>query len=90
MNQLQEITIKVPQNIAEAYNQANDIKKQEIINKITFALLPITIHKENEELEKRRQEVSAKLSVIMDKASDEAQNNGLTPEVLESILTEDE
>lgn len=35
MTQLQEITIKVPSTIAEAYNQANDERKQEIINKKT-------------------------------------------------------
>jgi hypothetical protein len=39
MRKLQEITIKVPINIAEAYNQANEQRKQKIVNKITFFLL---------------------------------------------------
>jgi len=38
MTQLQEITIKVPLTIAEAYNEANEQRKQEILNKITFFL----------------------------------------------------
>jgi hypothetical protein len=46
MTQLQEITIKVPLTIAEAYNQADEEKKQEIINKITFFLQPITTDKQ--------------------------------------------
>jgi len=38
----------------------------------------------------RRQKVSLNLSLLMDKASEEAQNNGLTPEILQNILNEDE
>ena len=38
------------------------------------------------ELEKYRQKAAARLSTIMDQASDEAEANGLTPDILASIL----
>ncbi|MGI0480999.1 hypothetical protein ACN4EE_09415 [Geminocystis sp. CENA526] len=81
MTQLQEITIKVPLTIAEAYNQADEEKKQEIINRITFFLQPATIDK---------QTAIAQLRQTMVEIGKEAQSRGLTPEILEEILNEDE
>lgn len=81
MTKLQEITIKVPVTIAEAYNQANEQKKQEIINRITFFLQPITTDK-NTAIQQLRQ--------TMTEIGTQAQAKGLTPEILEEILKEDE
>ncbi|MCA2643824.1 MULTISPECIES: hypothetical protein [unclassified Microcystis] len=38
------------------------------------------------ELEKYRQKAAARLSTIMDQATDEAEANGFTPDILASIL----
>jgi hypothetical protein len=81
MTQLQEITIKVPLTIAEAYNQANEQRKQEIINKITFFLQPITTDKKA---------AIQQLRQTMAEIGQEAQARGLTPEILEDILNEDD
>ncbi len=81
MTQLQEITIKVPLTIAEAYNQADEEKKQEIINRITFFLQPATIDKKT---------TIAQLRQTMAEIGKEAQARGLTPEILEKILNDDE
>ncbi len=70
MTQLQEITIKVPLTIAEAYNQADEEKKQEIINRITFFLQPTSIDK---------QTAIAQLKQTMAEIGKEAQARGLTP-----------
>lgn len=81
MTKLQEITIKVPVTIAEAYNQGNEQKKQEIINKITFFLQPITTDKKT---------AIKRLRQTMAEIGTQAQAKGLTPEILEEILKEDE
>jgi hypothetical protein len=41
-------------------------------------------------LHQYRQKAVARLSTIMDQASDEAEANGLTPDILASILEQDE
>jgi hypothetical protein len=38
----------------------------------------------------RREKASLNLSLLMDKASEEAQSNGLNPDILQGILDEDE
>lgn len=81
MTQLREITIKVPFSIAEAYNQANEETKQELTNKITFFLQPITVDK-RKAIEQLRQ--------TMAEIGKEAQARGLTPEILEEILNEND
>lgn len=45
--------------------------------------------KEQTNLGKKREKAIAKLSIIMDQASDEAEANGLTPEILEEILADE-
>lgn len=77
-----EITIKLSAETALLYQNISEVEKQKIQLKIGEIL--------NEELEKRRQTACTKLSELMDKASDEAQKNGLTPEILESILAEND
>lgn len=81
MTQLQEITIKVPLTIASAYNQADEEKKQELVNKITFFLQPITTDKKT---------AIQQLRQTMAEIGQEAQTRGLTPEILEDILNEDD
>jgi hypothetical protein len=41
------------------------------------------------ELEEKRKEAAKRLSILMDKASEEAQANGLTPEILQEILADE-
>jgi hypothetical protein len=40
-------------------------------------------------LENKRRDAVKKLSILMDKASEEAKANGLTPEILEEILADE-
>ncbi len=81
MTQLREITIKVPLTIAEAYNQANEQRKQELVNKITFFLQPIITD---------RKPAIQQLRKTMAEIGKEALARGLTPEILEEILNEDD
>lgn len=77
----EEITIKVPVEIAEAYRNSTEESRQQMELKIRFIL---------EDSIKSQQERVEKLKKTMDSMSEEAQLNGLTPEILESILREDE
>jgi hypothetical protein len=81
MNQLQEITIKVPVEIAQVYQNMPQLEQEEIQLKVNETI--------SFELAKRRQKAIAKLSQIMDQASDEAETNGLNPEILEEILADE-
>lgn len=82
MNKQAEITVKIPSELAQGYQRMSATTQQEIESKISIVI--------ETELEKRRQKASLKLSETMDKASDEAEANGLTPEILEAILTEND
>ncbi len=77
----EEITIKVPVEIAEAYRNSTEEYRQQMELKIRFIL---------EDSIKSQKERVEKLKKTMDSMSQEAQLNGLTPEILESILREDE
>jgi hypothetical protein len=81
MNNLQKITIQVPEDIAQVYNQASEIEKQEIITRISFFLKPTTTNK---------QQAIKKLRQTMTEIGNKAITRGLTPEILEDILKEDE
>ena len=72
-----EITIKVPLEIAQAYNLATETERQKISNKIAFFLQSATIN---------RKEAIQKLHQTMDAIGQRAISRGLTPEILESIL----
>ncbi len=78
MNKLQKITRQVPEKIAQIYQKMSQIEQELIQFKLTETI--------SLELEKRRQKAIIKLSKIMDQASDEAEANGLNPEILEKIL----
>ncbi|MGK7881281.1 MAG: hypothetical protein AB4060_14455 [Crocosphaera sp.] len=80
MINLEEITIKVSPELAKIYRQASTETQAQIQAKINNIL--------SIELENQRQEAVKKLSIVMDKASEEAQANGLTPEILEEILAD--
>lgn len=55
-------------------------------------IIKISENMTNLEIEKikKKAKASDNLSKLMDQASEEAQANGLTPEILEEILSEDE
>ncbi len=80
MLNLEEITIKVSPEIAQAYRQASEENQEQIQLKITALLQSQMIYSHQEKIRKFRE--------TMDKASQEAQANGLNPEILESILSE--
>ncbi len=81
MPNLEQITIKVSSEIAQLYRQFSKEEQEEIEKKINKVLAL--------ELEKRRQKAIQELSNLMDKASEEAEANGLTPEILEEILADE-
>ncbi len=75
-----EITIKVPIEIAQAYNLATETERQKMSNKIAFFLQSST---------HSRKEAIQKLHQTMDDIGQKAISRGLTPEILESILNDD-
>lgn len=72
---METITIKVDSAVAQAYRQA-DIDKQEKINLLLGMWLKEIITDQTS------------LQEIMDECSEEAKQNGLTPEILQSLLQE--
>jgi hypothetical protein len=74
----EEITIKVPSEIAEAYRQATKEEKEQI--QLKFASIMQL------KLFNSRQDAVQRLRKIMDEVSKEAQAQGLTSEILDSIL----
>lgn len=80
MSSKEEITIKVPPDVAEVYRNATVDERKKIDVKIAVMLKTSM---------KSRQSAIAKLRQTMDEISTEAQERGLTPEILESILNDD-
>ncbi len=78
----EEITIKVPFEVAEAYRNASEEEREQLQLKIVAIM--------QSQFSTDRQEAIARLRNTMDKASLEAQERGLTLEILESILNDDE
>lgn len=76
MDSTQEITIKVSREVAIAYQNATEQEKQRLQTLVTLFLDRDTSN--NHDL----------LGIIMNEISDRAQERGLTPEILESILNE--
>ncbi len=74
----EEITIKVSSEIAEAYRNASEEEREQLQLKIAAIM--------QSQFTMSRQEAIARLRNTMDKISLEAQERGLTPEILESIL----
>lgn len=73
---MEEITISVSPEVAKAYESASDEQRQCIQTVVSFLLK-----------EKSDSDI-ANLRATMDEMSDRAQKRGLTPEILESILSE--
>ena len=82
MNTKEEITIKVPSNIALAYRNATEAEREKIELKLA-AIMQL-------QFKTPRKEAIARLRNTMDAVSKEAQAKGLTPEILELILNDDE
>jgi hypothetical protein len=80
-NHQTEIKIKVPLNVAQDYWNATEEERQKIEEKIAFYLQASTLS---------RKESLDKLYKTMDTIGQKAQERGLTPEILESLLHEDE
>lgn len=76
MEPIEEITIKVSPEVAEAYQSASPQERQKI-QAIVSILLRKQVDKD-----------VAFLRELMDEISDRARARGLTPEILESILNE--
>ena len=77
----EEITIKVPSEVAQVYRNSTKEERQKLETKIAFFLKYTTTS---------RQEAIAKLRETMNKIGQKATERGLTQEILESILNEDE
>ncbi|MDY6805196.1 MAG: hypothetical protein SXA11_15505 [Cyanobacteriota bacterium] len=82
MKAYKQITIKVSSEIAENYYRVPEKEREQIELKLADII--------DWQLENRRQEAVKELQNLMDRASEKAQSNGLTPEILESILNEDD
>lgn len=80
INNQTEIRIKVPLDIAQSYWNATEEERQKIATKIAFYLKSSTLS---------RQESLNQLYKTMDTIGQKAQERGLTPEILESLLNED-
>ena len=74
-----EITISVSPKIARTHQYLNDSDRGRLQAQVTSFLQSITI---------RRKNTTGELSQTIDDLGAEAAHNGLTPEILESILNE--
>jgi hypothetical protein len=81
MSPTEEIAVKVSQEVAEAYRKATEDERQQISARIGVILKASM---------RSRQEAVTRLRQTMDEISAEAIAKGLTPEILESILHNDE
>ena len=81
MKTYEEITIKIPSEVAEAYRNATEEKREQIQIKLALLL--------DLQLKISHKEAVQELQKTMKSASEEAKKNGLTPEILESILAEE-
>ncbi|WP_017295746.1 hypothetical protein [Geminocystis herdmanii] len=70
------ITIKVDQEVAQLYQEADINKQEKLKNLIKLFLKPELAEKS--------------LSQVMKEIADQAEKRGLTPEILEEILNEEE
>lgn len=77
----EEITIKVPSEVAEAYRNASEEEREQIEVRIAVLLKSSMTS---------RQEAIVKLRQTVDEIGRRAVERGLTPEILESILNDDE
>lgn len=76
-----EITIKVPSEVAQAYRNATEEERKQIQTRIAVLLKSSMTNK---------LEAITKLRQTMDEIGKRAAQRGLTPEILEFILNDDE
>lgn len=79
MAAVEEIPIQVPSAVAAAYRRATETERLQIATRIGLMLKVSTGSK---------QDAVDHLKQTMNDISDEAEANGLTPEILESILND--
>lgn len=72
----EQITISVDADLAEIYRSASESERRKLDLLINMRLRNILTRPKKS------------LSILMDEISQEAQRNGMTPEILESILSE--
>jgi hypothetical protein len=75
-----EITIQVPADVAEIYRQSSDAERQQLSMRIG-AIVRQGLN--------RQEDSYTLLKESMNRLAAEAQQNGLTPEILESILNDE-
>ena len=76
------MSIKVPPEVAQAYRSATEAEREQLRLKIAAIM--------RSQLATQRQDAVTQLRNTMDSISQEAQAKGLTPEILESILNDNE
>ncbi len=76
-NKADEITIQIDPEVAKAYKSASNDEKRKIQLLLNKWLREITIKDKSS------------LKQLMDEISDNAQGRGMTPEILETILSEE-
>lgn len=87
MSLTEEISIKVPVDVAQAYRNATEVERQNLSQRIVLILRYLGWADPVSNL--TRQEALNNLWQIMDDISEKAAEKGLTPEILESILAGD-
>ncbi|MGB8698663.1 MAG: hypothetical protein WCD18_04535 [Thermosynechococcaceae cyanobacterium] len=76
----EEIVLKVPLDVAETYRRATEEEQAQIAARLSVMM----------RLRLNQEAAIAKLNRTMDDISEKAQARGLTPEILESILNDDQ
>ncbi len=76
-----EITIRVDPNVAAAYNRASPERQKEISNLIGYLL--------REPTPRQRAQAIDAIEQTAARASEEARNRGLTPEIFREILNDE-
>jgi hypothetical protein len=80
MNAKEEIVLRVPLDVAESYRKATDEEQAQIAARLSVML--------RSRLTKGK--AITQLNRTMDDISEQVQTRGLTPEILESILNDDQ
>jgi hypothetical protein len=79
MAAIEKIAVEVPSEVAEAYRSATASQLSQIATRIGLMLRSTTIS---------GQDAARRLKQTIDEIGNEAVTNGLTPEILESILND--
>ena len=79
MAAIEKIAVEAPSEVAEAYRSATATQRSQIATRIGLMLRSTTLS---------RQDAARRLKQTMDEIGNEAVTNGLTPEILASILND--